>query len=188
KRTTRLASGLGDVANGVPMRTDDHFKIASLTKTYTATVMLQLVQERKLRLSDSVEQWLPGLVPNGENVTVRELLHHTSGLFDYEGDRRFLEPYLTGDLGFYWAPRQLVELAVSHEPLFPPGQTTTYSYSNTNFVLAGLIIETVTGRTLADEFQARLFTPLHLHDTSYPTEPGLPSPYAHGYMVLGEPP
>ena len=186
--TTHLTSGFGELATQTPMRPDDHFKIASLTKTYTATVVLQLVGEHKLRLSDSVEQWLPGLVPNGENITVRQLLGHTSGLFDYEADPRFLEPYVSGDLAFYWAPRALVELAVSHDPLFPPGQTPIAVYSNTNYVLAGLIVEAVTGRSIGEELQTRLFDPLHLDETVYLTEPGLPSPYAHGYLVLGGPP
>jgi D-alanyl-D-alanine carboxypeptidase len=186
--TTHLTSGVGEVATNTPIRPDDHFKIASLTKTYTATVVLQLVAEHKMRLDDSVEQWLPGLVPNGQNITVRQLLSHTSGLFDYEADPRFLEPYFNGDLGFYWAPRDLVGLAVSHDPLFPPGQTPIAVYSNTNYVVAGLIVEAVTGRSIGDEFQTRLFNPLHLDETVYPTEPELPSPYAHGYMVLGGPP
>ena len=82
-RTVRLAAGVGDVARKTPMRSGDHFKIASLTKSYTAMVVLQLVAEGKLSLDDSVEQRLPGLVPNGEKITIRQLLNHTSGLVDY---------------------------------------------------------------------------------------------------------
>ena len=121
--TTHLTSGLGEIATQTPMRPDDHFKIASLTKTYTATVVLQLVGEHKLSLSDTVEQWLPGLVPNGENITVRQLLGHTSGLFDYESDPRFLEPYVNGDLGFYWAATRPGRARRLARPAFPPGQT-----------------------------------------------------------------
>ena len=116
------------------------------------------------------------------------MLSHTSGLFDYEADPRVLEPYISGDLGYYWPPRSLVELAVSHDPLFAPGDTDIAVYSNTNYVLAGLIVEAVTGRSIGDELQSRLFGPLHLDDTTYPTEPALPEPFAHGYLVLGEPP
>ena len=122
----RLTRGLGDIAHKTPMSARDHFKIASLTKTYTATVVLQLVGEGKLHLSDSVEQWLPGLVPNGSNITLRQLLNHMSGLADFESDPRYLKPYLSGNLGYYWAPRQLVKMAVSHKPLFPPGVTNTH--------------------------------------------------------------
>ena len=85
-RTLRLASGLADRDAGVPMRPGMHVRIASVTKTYTAAVVLQLVGERKLRLRDSVQRWLPGLVPNGRNITVRQLLGHTSGLGDFEFD------------------------------------------------------------------------------------------------------
>jgi D-alanyl-D-alanine carboxypeptidase len=187
-RSVHLTAGLGDVAHETAMRPDDHFKIASLTKTYTATVVLQLVAEGKLRLRDSVERRLPGVVPNGQNITIRQLLNHTSGLADFEADPRYLEPYLSGDLGYYWSPRQLVEMAVSHEPLFAPGKTEHASYSSTNYVVAGLIAENVTGRSIGDELKSRIFAPLKLRETTYPTRPGLPSPFAHGYMVLGAPP
>ena len=170
------------------MRPDDHFKIASLTKTYTASIALQLVGRHKLRLTDTVEHWLPGLVPNGEAITVQHLLSHTSGLFDYEADPRFLEPYIAGDLGYFWAPADLVGLAVSHPPLFAPGQTDIAVYSNTNYVLAGLIIEAVTNREIGDVFERQLFRPLHLSETIFPLEPGMPEPFAHGYLVLGAPP
>ena len=187
-KTRRLHGGLADVAQRTPMRGDEHFKIASLTKTYTATVVLQLVQERRLRLSDSVARWLPGLVPNGHSITIHQLLNHTSGIPDYESDERYLKPYLSGNLGFYWSPRQLVKLAVSHPAVFAPGATRTSSYSNTNYVLLGLVVERVTGRSIGAELSRRIFRPLGLRHTSYPTKPGLPSPYAHGYLVLGEPP
>ena len=126
------------------MRSDNHFKIASLTKTYTATVVLQLVGEGKLSLDDTVERRLPGVVPNGGKITIRQLLNHTSGLADFESDPRYLKPYLAGNFGHYWAPRQLVRMGVSHKPLFAPG--TRWSYSNTNYVVAQLIVEKVTGK------------------------------------------
>jgi len=185
-RTIRVTGGLGNVARKTPMRSGDHFKIASLTKSYTATVVLQLVGERKLGLGDSVEQRLPGLVPNGDKITIRQLLNHTSGLADFEITPRYLEPYLSGNFGHYWAPRQLVRMGVSQKPLFAPG--TRYSYSNTNYVLAQLIVETVTGNTIGVELKLRIFEPLHLDDTTYPTKPGLASPYAHGYRLFGKPP
>ena len=187
-RTVRLTGGLGDIARRTPMRAGDHFKIASLTKTYTATVVLQLVAEGKLRLSDSVERWLPGLVPNGRNITIRQLLNHTSGIADFENDPRYLKPYLSGNLGYHWAPRTLVKLAVSHKPLFAPGKTSRSNYSNTNYVIAGLIAEAGTGHSIAVELKRWIFKPLGLRHTSYQTKPGLPAPYAHGYMVLDKPP
>jgi D-alanyl-D-alanine carboxypeptidase len=92
-QTSRYTGGFADVARKRPMRARDHFKIASLTKSYTATVVLQLVAEGKLHLTDTVEQWLPGLVPNGGKITIRELLYHTSGIPEYEADPHFLKPY-----------------------------------------------------------------------------------------------
>jgi D-alanyl-D-alanine carboxypeptidase len=186
QRTVQLTAGLRNVAQATPIRPGDHFKIASLTKAYTATVVLQLVGEGKVGLDDTVEQRLPGVVPNGAGITIRQLLNHTSGLSDFEVDPRYLKPYLSGHFGHYWAPRQLVRIGVSHTPLFAPGAG--YSYSNTNYVVAQLIIERATGNPLGAELKRRIFAPLHLRQTSYPTKPGLPSPYAHGYMLLGKPP
>jgi D-alanyl-D-alanine carboxypeptidase len=185
-RTISIASGLGEVSAKTPMRTVDRFRVASLAKTYTATVVLQLVGEGKLRLSDSVERWLPGLVPHGDAVSIRQLLNHTSGLADFEYDPVVLAPYLAGDLAHRWAPRRLVQIAVSHPPLFAPG--TDESYSSTNYLLAGLIVEARTGHTLGSELIRRIFQPLHLRATSFPTTARMPSPHAHGYLVIGKPP
>ena len=145
--TLRLAAGFGDLGHKTPMNAGDHYKIASLTKTYTAAVVLQLVAEGKLRLSDSIERWVPGLVPNGGKITIRQLLNHTSGLAEFDTDPRYLKPYLSGDFGYYWAPRKLVQMGVSHAPLFPPGVTKHTHYANTNYVLLGLAVEAATGNS-----------------------------------------
>jgi D-alanyl-D-alanine carboxypeptidase len=185
-RTTRLAAGLGDIPRKTRMRPGDHFKIASLTKSFTATVVLQLIGEGKLGLDDSIERRLPGVVPNGDEISIRQLLNHTSGLADFEANPRYLKPYLSGNFGHYWSPRQLVRMGVSQKPLFAPG--TRHSYSNTNYVVAQLIVEKTTGTALGVELKRRIFAPLRLRGTSYPTKPGLPSPYAHGYRLFGKPP
>ncbi|TML70533.1 MAG: beta-lactamase family protein [Actinobacteria bacterium] len=185
-RTLRLASGYGDVVRKTPMRVDDRFRIASLTKSYVSTVVLQLAAEGKLSLDDSIERRLPGVVPNGDKITIRRLLNHTTGLFDYENDPSVLKPYLNGNLGYAWAPRRLVQIALSHKPLFKPGDR--YSYSNTNYMIAGLIIEAVTGHRLGSELRHRLFQPLHLRSTSFPLTPRVSTPFAHGYYLLGQPP
>ena len=184
--TQQLTAGLGEVATKTPMRANDLFRIASLNKTYTAAVVLQLVGEGKLRLDDSVERWLPKLVPNGQNITIRELLNHTSGLFDHEKDERILAPYLNGDFGHYWKPVELVRMAVSHKPNFPPGKGE--EYSSTNYIIAGLIVEKVTGHSIGTELRNRIFRPLGLTDTIYPSNPAIPGPHAHGYFVLNRPP
>jgi D-alanyl-D-alanine carboxypeptidase len=188
-KTTRLTAGVGEIATNTPMNAADRYRIASLTKTYVSTVVLQLVGEGKLRLNDTVEHWLPGLVPNGGKITIRELLNHTSGLADHERDPDVLAPYQGGDLSYYWSPTRLVEIAVSRPTRFPPGETKVASYSSTNYVLAGLIVQRATGNNIGTELRRRIFRPLHLAGTSYPTSgTQLPSPYAHGYFMLGQPP
>jgi D-alanyl-D-alanine carboxypeptidase len=185
-RTTSVTSGLGEISTKTPIRANDRFRVASLAKTYTATVVLQLVGEGKLRLSDTVEHWLPGLVPHGDKIAIRQLLNHTSGLADFEYDPVVLAPYLAGDLVHPWAPRRLVQIAVSHPPLFAPG--TDESYSSTNYLLAGLIVEARTGHTLGSELNRRIFRPLHLRATSFPTTARIANPHAHGYLVIKKPP
>jgi D-alanyl-D-alanine carboxypeptidase len=187
-KTTRLVSGVADLATQRKISQGDHYRIASLTKTYVATVVLQLVTEGKLRLGDTVERWLPGLVPNGNKITIRMLLNHTSGLYDHERDPEVLAPYLSGDLGYYWSPIRLVKLATSRPPLFAPGATKLSVYSSTNYVILGLVVSAVSGRSLGAELKQRIFQPLHLAETTYPTSmTQLPNTYAHGYLML-EPP
>jgi D-alanyl-D-alanine carboxypeptidase len=187
-KTTHLVSGVADLATQRKIGQGDHYRIASLTKTYVAAVVLQLAAEGKLRLSDTVERWLPGLVPNGEKITIRMLLIHTSGLYDHERDPEVLKPYLDGDLSYYWSPTRLVKLAVSRPELFAPGATKLSSYSSTNYVILGLVVSAVTGRSVGAELKQRIFEPLHLAKSTYPTrQTQLPNPYAHGYLMLGPP-
>jgi D-alanyl-D-alanine carboxypeptidase len=175
------ASGLADVATGRPMTAGDRVRVGSLTKTFVSTVVLQLVAEGRLRLSDGVARWLPGLVPGGGAITLRELLQHTSGIFDYTNDPGFL-PAVAADPARVWRPRELVRIAVAHPPLFPPG--TSFAYSNTDYILLGLVTEAATGQPLERELRDRIFTPLGLRDTSLPYQDvTLPRPYAHGYLL-----
>ncbi len=162
----------------------DRFRVGSITKSFVATVLLQLVGERKLALADSLERWLPGLVPNGRSITVRELLQHTSGLSDYVDDSAFRTAVLTNPLRV-WTPGQLVKIAISHRPVFAPGRR--WSYSNTNFILVGLVIQAVTHRAVAFELRDRIFRPLGLRQTSFPTGPTISGPHAHGYLFYGTP-
>jgi D-alanyl-D-alanine carboxypeptidase len=188
--TRVITAGLADVPHQRPIRPGDHFKVASVTKSYTASVVLQLAAEGKLGLGDSVERRLPKLVPNGKSITILQLLNHTSGLFDFENDRQLLKPYYAGELDHYWSMRQLLQRAVTHKPLFAPG--TRHSYSNTNYVVAGLIIEAITGRSIGAELRSRIFRPLHLDQTTYLTTSRgaggtrMPTPYVHGYTVFGK--
>jgi D-alanyl-D-alanine carboxypeptidase len=172
RQTWQGASGLGDLDAKRPARAGDRFRIGSVTKSFVATMALQLVGEHKLGLDDHLERWLPGLVPNGDAITVRQLLNHTSGLYDYTDD--LPEPPRP------FQPRELVAIATGHRPLFGPGKR--FSYSNTNYILAGLVIERVTGQRLATQLQQRIVGPLDLGDTGLPaTEQAIASPYLHGY-------
>jgi D-alanyl-D-alanine carboxypeptidase len=179
-RTIRLTSGYGNLKPRTPMRATDRFRSGSITKAFVATVVLQLVGEKKLRLTDTVERWLPGVVPNGKRITVRHLLNHTSGLFDYGGDRKWLEAAYRDPMR-QWTPREIVAVATAHKPHFAPGAG--WSYSNTNYFVVGLIVEAATGHKLESELRRRIFAPLHLQATSLDTVPRIAGPHAHGYFV-----
>ena len=172
------ASGFASLRPRIAMAPGDRFQVGSITKTFVATVVLQLVAETKLRLDDSVAHWLPGLVPHGAAITVRELLDQTSGLFDYVDDKPFVRALIAHPARF-WPPRKLVAVATSHPPLFLPGQG--WWYSNTNYILLGLIAEAAGGTTIEGQLQ-RLVRPLHLSETSLPSEPGIEGRHAHGYI------
>jgi D-alanyl-D-alanine carboxypeptidase len=180
RRTTRYTSGNGRLKPPTPMRARDRFRVGSITKPFVATVVLQLVGEHKLTLADTVERWLPGLVPDGERISVRQLLNHTSGLFAFGGDRDFVTQAFHDPLRV-WTPREIVRIATAHPPTFAPG--TGWSYSDTNYFVLGLIVEAATGRPLAGELRRRIFAPLHLRATSLPTGPGIAGRHAHGYFL-----
>jgi D-alanyl-D-alanine carboxypeptidase len=177
-----LRQGVAGLAQLQPRERMDatrRFRIASVTKTFVATVVLQLEAEGRLRLADPVERWLPGLVPNGGSITLRQLLNHTSGLFSVNEDEDFQQG-LIADPGRSWSPREVLSVAFSHPALFAPG--TNWSYSNTNYVVLGLVIEAVTGSTLERQLQQRILTPLKLEATSAPTGTAIDGPFAHGYV------
>jgi D-alanyl-D-alanine carboxypeptidase len=154
---------------------DDRFRMGSSTKTMVATLVLQLVAEHRLALTDPVGKWLPGRIPNGQAITLRMLLNHTSGLFNDINDPAVLAAF-TGQDTRRWIPQQLIAAAVQHPPLFAPG--THYSYSNTNYIALGLVLEKATGRRLADLIDERIVRPLNLHNTYLGTQR---RKLAHGY-------
>ncbi|MQA85979.1 MAG: serine hydrolase [Streptosporangiales bacterium] len=181
-------SGVANLETRDPMPLDGYFRIGSTTKTFVATVMLQLVGEGKLSLEDTVDRWLPGVVEgngnDGRKITVRHLLQHTSGLDDglEEQKKLFTSPETwRRERMRTWRPEEVVELATRHEPEFAPG--TRWSYSNTNYILAGMIIGKVTGYTWQQEVRRRILTPLGLRHTIAPsTSPDLPDPHAQAYQ------
>ncbi|MCX5213739.1 beta-lactamase family protein [Kitasatospora sp. NBC_00240] len=184
----RGASGQADLDTGAAARADGRFRIGSVTKTFVATVVLQLVAEHKVELDAPIERYLPGAVRGGEGITVRQLLNHTSGLYDYLGDPSVyfhddteLGSWLTTGRWTTYQPRQLLDISGRHAPNFPPGQQ--WSYSNTNYVAIGMMIEKVTGRSWNQEVERRIIRPLGLDHTTMPTtSTAIPGRYAHGYL------
>jgi D-alanyl-D-alanine carboxypeptidase len=162
-----------------PLRVRDEVRVGSITKTVIATITLQLASEGRLRLSDTVERWLPGMVPNGAAITIRMLLNHTSGIFDYLQDADWLAAVLANPYRS-WSPQELVAVGTAHPPLFPPGQG--LAYSNTGYILIGLVLEKVTGRPVQDLVRQRVVRPLRLHGTFFATSARFRGAYAHGYF------
>lgn len=161
-----------------------YFRIGSVTKTFVATVVLQLVDEGRVTLDTPIDRYLPGLVPNGRNITVRQVLNHRSGIYDYAHDPGYSTNRWRGDERFrHFEPDELLAVAFRHEPYFDPGAA--WHYSNTNYVIAGLLIERLTGRPYGTEITRRILKPLRLKDTSVPGDrPGLPRPHARGYTEV----
>jgi D-alanyl-D-alanine carboxypeptidase len=180
-------AGLGtdDLATGSPMNVDDHVRIGSITKTLTATVILQLVDEGKVQLDAPVARYLTG-VPDGRHVTVREMLDMTSGLLNTTESDAF-NRRLDANLTHAFTPAQLLPyafdpaLSVQKDPYFAPNQG--FHYSNTNYILLGLIAQKVTHQDLPTLFQRRIFGPLGMTHSSLPvtTDRSLPRPFTHGY-------
>ena len=172
--------GTTTVGGTISVSLADHVRIGSITKTWTGTVILQQAQQGKLSLDDPVSKFRPD-VPDGDHITIAELLNMRSGLYNYTATRELNE---IGDSNpqKVWNPDELLALAYSHPPYSPPG--TGYHYSNTNTVLLGLIAETLDAKPLSQVFQDRLFTPLGLKDTLFPpsTSSVIPDPHPHGYM------
>ena len=176
-----------------PAQPYDSFRIGSATKTFVSTVVLQLVAEHRLSLDDTVEHWLPGVVDgngnDGSKITVRQLLQHTSGLYDYTADF----PELATAAGFEalkyttFTPAQLVAIAMRHQPDFAPG--TNWEYSNTNYILAGMIIDKITGHTWESEVNQRIIRPLGMRHTVTPgTNPYIYGPHLDASSTFGSGP
>ncbi|MEU2794224.1 serine hydrolase domain-containing protein [Streptomyces sp. NPDC007100] len=188
------SAGVADTATGRKRSADDHFRAASITKPFIATVVLQLAAERRLSLDDTVEKWLPGLVRgngnDGRTITLRQLLNHTSGLPNYTLDPDF-EAESTGSRFpehryDNHTPQELLAVALKYPRTSVPGAKAVYS--NTGYVLAGLVIEKVTGRSYAEEVTRRLIEPLELGETSFPgSGVTMPDPHPVAYSRLLDP-
>jgi D-alanyl-D-alanine carboxypeptidase len=173
------AMGLADIKTGRKLKSSDPFRIGSNTKIFTSTVILQLVDENKLKLEDKLSKFFPK-IPNSENITIRMLLNHTSGLFDYSEDEEFGK-LLEGDPLHAFTPRQLIDNAIQHKPYFSPGKE--FHYSNTNTVLLGMIVGKITGSTLEREIKKRIIDKLHLKNTIFPAGAEITENFCRGYML-----
>ncbi|MER6158264.1 serine hydrolase domain-containing protein [Streptomyces sp. NPDC001868] len=187
-------SGVADLTTGQPRGTGDSFRTGSVTKSLVATVMLQLQAEGRVDLDATVDRYLPGLVRgnghDGTKITVRQLMNHTSGVFNFTEDATFAQRVLGIDFlkTRYddWTPQQVIALALRNPPQFEPG--TSWRYSNTNYLLIGLILEKVTGRPYAEEIERRVIKPLGMRATYFPgTDPRVPAPTRH-YSTFTEDP
>ncbi|HFU7057398.1 TPA: serine hydrolase domain-containing protein [Bacillus cereus] len=182
--TWSYAAGVANLSSKKPMKTDFRFRIGSVTKTFTATVLLQLAEENRLNLDDSIKKWLPGVIQgNGyddKQITIRQLLNHTSGIAEYTKSKGFN----LMDTKKSYRAEELVKMGISMPPDFAPGKS--WSYSNTGYVLLGILIETVTGNSYAEEIENRIIEPLELSNTFLPGNssviPG--TKHACGYIQL----
>jgi D-alanyl-D-alanine carboxypeptidase len=174
------AMGKKDVSNaGALIAADDDFRVGSITKMFIADVILQLSQEKKLDLDDLIVSYVEN-VPGSDNISIRDLLNHTSGLFDYTQDEDWSKA-VADNLSSTWTPQQLVDIAVKHDPYFPPGQG--WHYSNTNYIILGMIVESASGNTLSYNLRSRIINKLALTDTYLPDTTTLTGSYVHGYWM-----
>lgn len=184
-------AGIADLGTGRQPRADDRFRVGSITKTFVATVVLQLEAEGRLSLDDTVDHWLPGVVRgnghDGTKITLRRLLNHTSGIYSYTDDADFKrKEFSTAFLRHRydtWTPQQVVQLSMTHQPAFAPGAG--WSYSDTNYALAAMVIQKATGHSYAREIERRILRPLHMDSTTLPgTRPRVPGPSGRAYSKL----
>lgn len=178
-----IASGRAELASGRRMTTLDRFRVGSLTKPMVATLILQLADEGGLSLDDALARFLPGLLPDGDRLTLRQLLNHTSGLGDYIDDPGFIDAVFTQP-SRVWSPQELVAIANAMPRTFTPGAAGRWEYSNTNYILLGLVAEAAGGEAIAALLRRRVFEPLAMTSTYYGTETSLVAPFAQGYVDL----
>jgi D-alanyl-D-alanine carboxypeptidase len=182
--TTTLTSGVGNRATGEPVPENSRVRIGSITKSFTAAILMQLTRGGKLNLDGPIEKYLPGMVSgegvDGRKITVRQLLQHRSGLPEFAGDPRTDELKAAAEHRTV-TPYEALSVALDYPAQFPPG--TQYKYTNTNYLIAGILIEKITGNSYADELNRRLLNPYGLNDTYLPApgELDIRGPHPLGY-------
>lgn len=180
-----FVSGTTKTDNHVPLQKDNLFQVGSETKSFVGTIMLQLEAERQLSLDDKISKWLPGLPYTWNKITIRQLLNHTSGIYDYFDVLIDMAEKKQLDLLKQWSAAELIDLVVKKPNYFEPGKG--WHYSNSNYVLAGMIIEAVTHTPFSDIIHDRLIRPLGLTNTYYASakyDSIIMSRMAHGYSKI----
>ena len=172
--------GVADNATRNPMQTDFHSRVGSLTKTFTVTAILQLVDQGKLKLSDPISKYIPG-VPSGERITLRNLAQMTSGLITFDAVDEFADSYVA-DPRQSFNPEEMLGYVLDKPLQFSPG--TQYQHSNTNILLLGLVVEQQSGQSLPDYIGEHILSPLKLTHTSFPTTATFPDPHPQGYTTM----
>ena len=173
------AFGVADKATRAPMKTDFYSRIGSLTKTFTVTAILQLADQGKLGLDDSIAEYVAG-VPLGNRITLRQLARMQSGLFNYSASPEF-QHAMFADPHRAFTPSELLSYAFAQPNQFPPGER--FEYCNTNTILLGLVVQKVSGEPLHSYIQEHIVAPLGMGHTSFPTDNAFPDPHAQGYTV-----
>ncbi len=176
------AFGQADTATGEAMWTGLAARIASNTKAFTATVVLQLAGEGRLSLDDPLTKYVVG-IPNGDRVTVRQLLDMTSGIYSYSEDEEFGRVFDSEPLKV-WTTQEIMDIVLRHQPDFEPGAG--WHYSDTNYYLLGMIAEQVTGTQVEEEVRSRVMDRLGLKRTWFPAGPDMPADHSHGYMPAAD--
>ena len=172
------ALGVRDTASGQPMATDLSMRIGSNTKAFVVTGILMLADQGKLGLDDPIDRYVKG-APSGDRITLRQLAQMRSGLYNYADDTYKdlpQQPFRQ------WTPHELLEVAFRHPLVFPPGSA--FDYCNTNTVLLGLVVEQVSGQSLASFIEQNILKPEGMTRTVFPAGAEIPSPHAHGYFRM----
>jgi D-alanyl-D-alanine carboxypeptidase len=172
------ALGTSDQATGAPLTLSDHLRIASVSKTFTATAILELVDQHKLSLSDHLSTFIAG-IPNGSRITIAQLLNMTSGIYDYVNDAAVIRAYDMNPVRPF-ALKDVLAIIKRNKPMFAPGAKVVYD--NSNYYLLGAIAAQVAHESLGKLITAQILDPLGMTHTSYPSTPAMPVPFSHGYI------
>jgi D-alanyl-D-alanine carboxypeptidase len=173
-----IRAGVANLRTGARLRVNDHVRLASVAKAFSGATALSLVARRVLSLDDTVGKWRPDLPHEWADITLRQLLNHTSGIPDFSKEQAFMDALLASLL-VAPPPVQLLSYIEKPEPIFTPG--TEYKYSNSDNIIVGLMVEAATGRSYERALQRLVTAPFGLFDTTLPSDAELPRPFVHGY-------